>query len=60
MGVGGQFFHVFQVALNLGVKLGLMVVVVAERGMNLGEGKNRMLEMDFLWTPAVRQRARIT
>ena len=32
-----------------------MVVIVRERGMNLRERQMSMLEVDFLWTPPVRQ-----
>ena len=43
-----------QTALNPGVKLLLMVVVVTKRGVNLGKRQVRMLKVNFLWTPTMR------
>jgi hypothetical protein len=40
-------------ALNLVVHLCLVIVIKAERGMDLRQRQMGMLKVDFLWTPSV-------
>src|SRR6267378_4218780 len=47
--------HTSQTRFNLLVELRLMIVVVSQRGMNLRQGKVRMLVMHLFGAPAVRQ-----
>ena len=54
IGIGrGEILGAAEAFLNLPVELRPMVVVAAERGVDLREGKMRMLVVRFLGVPAV-------
>jgi len=49
-----QVLGASQRRLDFRIKFGLVVIVEAQRGMDLSQRKMRMLKVDFLGTPAVR------
>ena len=46
-------FHTLQAPLDFGIKVGLVIVVICECGVNLSKREVRMLEMDLLGAPAM-------
>ena len=53
-GFASQLLRALQAPLDLRVELGLVVVVIRERGMNLAQREVGMLEMDLFCAPPVR------
>lgn len=49
-----QVLGASQRRLDFRIKLGLVIIIKTQRGMDLSQRKMRMLEVDFFRTPAVR------
>ena len=50
-----QGIDFLELTFDLGIELALMVVVVGECGVDLGQGEMRVLEVHLLGTAAVRE-----